>query len=465
LRRFELFLIFGEAFAVAWPAVFGVRTRRGIVAALLIALFIIHWQVEGLRWQMIPVYGAALGLAIGDILAVERRLDWTRRIARGIFGLAGVALGAILPLVLPVPVLPVPTGPEPIGTVTVELEDSEREEIYGPSPGPGRRLMVQVWYPALDQGEVEPVLWSEDWDIVAPGVSTLMGFPGWFLSHTKYSSSHGGSSIPVAPGTFPVVIYSHGWTGFRTNSVHQIESLVSNGFIVVAIDHTYGAVATRFPDDEVVDYDPAAIPDRAEVGEEAYAEAIEELVDVFSQDIVTVANSLEAGPNGPFGALAESADLTRLGVYGNETGGGAAVQFCLEDERCDAVLGLDPWVEPIPDQVLAISAARPALYMRSDDWRGTENDAILRGIAERSTSTSYWIGVEGTAETDLVGMPLLSPLGARFGWKGPIPAGRIIPIIDRYLVGFFDVYLLGTGSAALDTSAFEEVSLEVILPD
>jgi Platelet-activating factor acetylhydrolase, isoform II len=465
LRRFELFLIFAEAFAVAWAAVFGVRTRRGIVAALLLALFVVHWQVEGLRWQMIPVYGTALGLAIGDILAVERRLDWTRRIARGIFGLAGLALGAILPLVLPVPELPVPTGPEPIGTVTLQLTDSEREEVYGPSPGPGRRLMAQVWYPALDQGEVDPVLWSEDWDIVAPGVSTLMGFPGWFLSHTKYSWSHGASSIPIAPGTFPVVIYSHGWTGFRTNSVHQIESLVSNGFIVVAIDHTYGAVATRFPDDEVVEYDPAAIPDPAEVGEELYAEAIEQLVDVFSQDIVTVANSLEAGPNGPFGALADSVDLTRLGVYGNETGGGAAVQFCLEDERCDAVLGLDPWVEPIPDRVLAISAARPALYMRSDDWRGTDNDAILRGIAERSTSTSYWIGVEGTAETDFVGMPLLSPLGARFGWKGPIPAGRIIPIIDRYLVGFFDVYLLDTGSAALDTSAFEEVSLEVILPD
>ena len=153
------------------------------------------------------------------------------------------------------------------------------------------------------------MLWSEDWDIVAPGVSTLMGFPGWFLSHTKYSSSHGGSSIPVAPGTFPVVIYSHGWTGFRTNSVHQIESLVSNGFIVVAIDHTYGAVATRFPMTKSSTTTRPPFPIRAEVGEEAYTEAIEELVDVFSQDIVTVANSLEAGPNGPFGALAESADL------------------------------------------------------------------------------------------------------------------------------------------------------------
>ena len=56
------------------------------------------------------------------------------------------------------------------------------------------------------------------------------------------------------------------------------------------------------------------------------------------------------GRTGPFGALAASADLTRIGVYGNETGGGAAVEVCLEDERCDAVLGLDPWVEPIPDR-------------------------------------------------------------------------------------------------------------------
>jgi hypothetical protein len=262
-----------------------------------------------------------------------------------------------------------------------------------------------------------------------------------------------------------VVVYSHGWTGFRTNAVYQIENLVSNGFIVVAIDHTYIAATTRFPDGEVVAYEPTVLADPAEVDEEAYIESTEILLGVVTDDITTVVNALEAGANGPFGDLASSFDMTRLGVYGNEAGGGAAIAFCLEDERCDAVLGLDPWVEPIPDDILAISATKPSLYMRSDDWLETENDAILRGIAERSTSTTYWIGVDGAAETDFLSMPLLSPIGARLGWKGPIPAGRIIPIVDRYLVGLFEVYLLGTGSAAIDTASFDEVSLEVILPE
>ena len=75
------------------------------------------------------------------------------------------------------------------------------------------------------------------------------------------------------------------------------------------------------------------------------------------------------------------------------------------------------------------------------------------------------MGVEGASHNDFVIAPLISPFSTRLGFTGPIPAGRVIPIIDRYLVGFFDVYLLETGSAALDTASFEEVSVEVIRPD
>jgi hypothetical protein len=244
-----------------------------------------------------------------------------------------------------------------------------------------------------------------------------------------------------------------------------MEALASNGFMVIAIDHTYAAATVRFPDDEIIEYDPAALPDPEEVGEEAFLESSQTLIEVLTADVKTVVDALEEGENGPFGALATSADVTRLGIFGHTTGGGAAMSFCLQDERCDALLGLDPGVEAIPDRVIAVSAAKPGLYLRSDEWRDTENDAILRGIAERSTVVTYWIGVEGALQSDFEMTPLLSPFAGRLGWTGPIPAGTVIPIVDRYLLGFFDVFLLETGTAALDTASFNEVSVEVIHPD
>lgn len=465
MRRFELVLLFAEVFAVAWPVVFGVRTRRGVVPVLLLVSFLLHWQVEGLRWQMLPLYAIALGLAIGDVILVERTFPWTRRLARGLFGLAGLGLAAVVPLALPVPELPVPSGPATIGTQTVQIIDTSREEAYGPSPGAPRRLNVQLWYPAEQPASGQIGVWSDDWDVVAPATATHLGFPSWFLNHTRYTSANAVTSAPVALGRYPVIIYSHGYSGFRTIAVNQAEMLASNGFIVIAPDHTYGAIATRFPDGDIAELDPGALPDEEEVGAGAYDAAAEMIVATFAADIVSILDALEQEGGGPFAHVIDSADLTRVGIYGHSTGGGAAVTVCLQDERCDAVLGMDAWVEPIPDQTLQLSLTRPSLFMRSDEWRATENDAVLSGIAGRSETIAYWLGVEGAGHNDFVITPLLSPLAHRLGLKGPIPAGRVIPIIDRYLLGFFDVFLLETGSAALDTASFEEVSVEVLRPD
>ena len=465
MRTLEQFLVYGEVLAIAWPAIFGVRTRRGIVAGLLVALFVLHWQLEGLRWQMIPIYGAALGLTIGDLLIYERSLDWTRRVARGVFGLTGLAVAMVLPIVLPVPDLPLPTGPSSVGTFTTEIVDIDRDELYGSVPGSPRRFNVQVWYPADVPDGSEPGPWANDWAEVGPEVASVIGFPAWFLNHARYAESHTYPGADPVDGSFPVVIYSHGWTGFRSNAVNQIENLVSNGYVVIAPDHTYGAVATVFEDGEVVTYDANALPDPEEVTEDAYAIAADQLVAVFAADLSAILDELEEGAGGRFAEVASIVDTTRVGLFGHSAGGGAAIRTCLEDERCDAVLGLDPWVEPLPDETLAITPMRPAMYMRSEEWIGTENDALLRGLAGRSEAVSYWIGIEGAWHNDFNLMTLISPYAARFGLKGPIPAGRVIPIVDRYLVGFFDTFLLGTGSAAIDATGFEEVALEIIRPD
>ncbi len=451
---------------MAWPAVFGVRPRRGIASTLLVAAFVAHLQIEGLRWQLIPLYLATFGLVIGDIVFLDRELRWPRRVARGVFGVVGLLLVASLGWLLPVPELPTPTGTEVIGTVVVEVIDRDRPEIYGLQPGQetggDRRFVAQVWYPAGDPGDAEPQGVHPDWPIVGSELALDIGFPGWFLSHVKYTDSHSFDSLPVAPGTYPVVLYSHGWTGYRSIGLNQIESLVSNGYIVIAPDHTYGAVATVFNDGEVVTYDPSALPDETTVSDTQYRESSEMLVETFAGDLLKILDELDLGVEGDFGTLTDSMDLTRVGVFGHSTGGGAAMRVCLVDERCDAVLGMDAWVEPLPDRILAETLQQPSLQMRSAEWQAKPNDAILRGISERSEEVAYWIGIDGTGHNDFVMTPLFSPVADELGLRGPIPAGRIIPIINQYLVGFFDVFLLGTGPAAINTVTFDEVSLEII---
>lgn len=464
MRRFELLLVFASLFAIAWPAIFGVRPRRGIVSTAILAAFVAQLQIEGFRWQMIPLYILSLGLAVGDVIFIERTIGWSSRLARGVFGVAGLVLAASLAVLLPVPELPTPPGPEAIGTITVQLTDPERDELYGPEPGGPRSFVAQVWYPARADAPGGYQEWSEDWELVAPAMSRRLGFPSWFLNHTRYTRSHARESVPPAEGNFPIIVYSHGWAGFRSIAINQVESLVSNGYIVIAPDHTYGAVVTRHEDGEVIEYDPAALPDRGSVAAGEYEQAVQDLVATYAGDIYTILDELDEGASGEFAPIVGSADMSRVGVYGHSAGGGAAVTVCLEDERCDAVLGMDPWVEPLPDDVLKISATRPAMFLRSDQWRGTENDAVLRGIAARSESVTYWIGVEGAGHFDFVSAPLLSPVAAQLGVKGPIATGRILPIIDNYLLGFFDVFLLDTGSAALDAVTFDEVTVEVMTP-
>jgi dienelactone hydrolase len=463
VRDLELVLLAACALAVIWPAVFGLRSKRGIVFVGLLGAVISQLVVEGYRWQILLMIITAIAIAFGDLLSRERRLRWWRRVSRPLLGLVGHGMVALPAQFLPVPELPLPGGPLTIGTQTLELTFPEREEEYGANPGVSpRRIVVQVWYPAEADPSIEPLPWNPDLDVVGPELSRRLGLPGFFFSHTRYVDGHALPNATPLAGTFPVVLYSHGWTGFRTIALNQLESLASRGYVVIAADHTYGAVVTRFPDGTVAKFDPLALPDETVVGAEEYAKKAQLLVKVYADDLVGIIDTLSEGATGPFGELAAHADGGRIGIYGHSTGGGAAVWVCLTDERCTAVMAMDPWVEPIPDRLVAQSAVHPMMFMRSDGWRGNDNDGRLRGIAERSETVTYWIGIDGADHNDFVLAPLFAPIAQRLGIAGPIPASRIVPIIDRFLVGFFDVYLLGTGTAAIEEAPFSEVSLEII---
>jgi pimeloyl-ACP methyl ester carboxylesterase len=366
--------------------------------------------------------------------------------------------------------------------MTFVITDPDREEIYGlpeldpdattlptideadeeEPPGEPRRIVVQVWYPTEVPDGIAPGVWNPDLDVVGPALARQLGFPGFFLNHVDDVRSSAYEGAPPLDGRLPVVLYSHGWTGFRTIALNQVESIASHGYLVFAADHSYGAIASRLPDTgEVVYLDERALPDEETTDPDDYEDATEELVETFADDLILILDQLELGADGVLADIADTADLERIGLFGHSTGGGAAARVCLIDERCDAIAGLDAWVEPIPDRFVARELQMPSMFIRSDEWRELPNDRRLRGMSERSPAVSYWIGLEGAGHNDFVLTPVFSPYADTLGLKGPIPSERVIPILDDYLNAFFDRYLLGVGGALLDETPPPEVAIEV----
>ena len=52
---------------------------------------------------------------------------------------------------------------------------------------------------------------------------------------------------PIAAGTHPVVVFTHGYTGTFTDYTFLFEDLASRGYVVASVAHTFESTAVQFP--------------------------------------------------------------------------------------------------------------------------------------------------------------------------------------------------------------------------
>jgi hypothetical protein len=140
-------------------------------------------------------------------------------------------------------------------------------------------------------------------------------------------------------------------------------------------------------------------------------------------------------------------------VYGHSTGGGAAIQFCGTDTRCKAVLGMDPFMQPVSTAVVDKGFPQPAFFLFSQSWAedvNSLNNSLFHQFIAHVPQSFGVISIQGTTHYDFTDLPLLSPLAPKLGLKGPISGQRVTTIINDYLIAFFDATLKG-----VPTSLFE----------
>jgi predicted dienelactone hydrolase len=419
----------------------------------------LHLVIEGGRWQMVPVYVIVAVLAALAGISFARGKDFGPAIS--VPALVLLVAATAIPILVPMPVVSASAGAYKVGTRIYQIEDGSRKELYS-GRDEARRFMIQVWYPAEPRPGDARAPWLSDAKVVAPAIARFMGLPSFFLDHLALVRVPAWKDAPAAPskGGFPLILFSHGWNGFAAQNTAEALLLASRGYVVVAVQHTYGAVVTVFPDGRVAPNNPAALPDGAPTAE--YETAGRRLVAQWAGDLSYALGWMEARAVETGNPLSGLVDPNRVGVYGHSTGGGAAIQFAATDPRCRAVLGLDAFMRPVSEAVLDGGVAQPSFFMFSQVWTDdtkSRNNELFARFRPNASKCLGVVTIAGTAHLDFSDLPLLTPLAPLLGLKGPINGKRVTAIVDDYLLAFFDLNLKGAPTTLFDgTSPWKEVS-------
>jgi predicted dienelactone hydrolase len=113
-----------------------------------------------------------------------------------------------------------------VGVTTITAKDPKRLNTANFILNTERQLVLEVWYPAaLFKAEEE---------------RSLATYKNVNRLHNPFELQGGAyrDAPALSEGSFPLILLSHGFTGYRTQMFYLGEHLASHGYVVVGIDHS-----------------------------------------------------------------------------------------------------------------------------------------------------------------------------------------------------------------------------------
>lgn len=349
--------------------------------------------------------------------------------------------------------LPKPTGSYSIGVTEMHLVDNKRSDPW--VKGKNRELMVSIWYPAKknDKGKLASYMPQQ--------VAKVNGekFAATFQLDPKQINwanikTNARMNAPIASqlGSRPVIIYSPGGGLPRTMSTFLVEELVSKGYIVVTVDHTY-ETAVQFPKNRL---EKDAIPKFSKkVLEKTFQEREKDTRFVLDQLTLLkqgqLANVKQKLPQG----LSQLLDLTKIGMFGHSAGGYTTAKTMYHDKRVDAGINMDGSLgyEEKDGQVSFPAAPngfhQPFLFLTANNthlqapsskllWEKLTGWKLDLNVSngEHFTFTDYLMFIpELKKQLDLSDELIKKSIGTTQGSE------RVIQSLRSYVTAFFDEHL------------------------
>ena len=366
------------------------------------------------------------------------------------------ACAALVSVLIPLENVAKPTGEYQVGTQVIHMVDNDRSAWYGQESSNSREIMVRVWYPAQPQeGDLKaPYVYNEK--LIGDMVSEGFGIPKYLMKNLRNINGNSWSEAQPVNEKFPVIIFSHGIGGLKTQNTTQMEEMASHGYVVFSCDHAYDAGVSIFPGDRII-FGKTNIPDNLTKEEKWNMRRAQ--LDYRAADIQFLLDEMDR-ENFLSVALKNSLDLEHIGVFGHSFGGGTSVVVASVDERIDACFGLDAWFLPIPSNVLNSDLNKPFIHLGQVSWKEKENYLKLDTLAGNNSAWSVRLDVQGATHYDFTDFSQFSKLTKKYG-SGMIAPPRIRKITNSAIREFFDHYLKNGPALALET--YEKLYPELII--
>ncbi len=377
-------------------------------------------------------------------------------------------------------------------------------QLLGITAGRKRELMVKIWYPALptqnegsrhDYGfHTKEHLYPLD-----PTSESYNELVNLYQSYPKQSETYYDAN-PIEKQSFPVIIDSHGYGIDIETYQTYYESLVKQGYIVVAIAHSQETPYVTVNEGLGIGINEALVADlertlpqnewdfsqiltaeetnilvSSALGSKVAAELLkkhhylnslqsgaQEHLNLWVEDTKFVLSELVRINNGEIDSnLKGMFDLTYIGASGHSFGGATARRFCNQEVTCQASINMDGSSTALLDEKIV----NPHLNFNSD-FEASIQGLIREGqvFTEEETSNvlaslSNDFNIEShatihAAQNDLLIFRLktISHNDFQLGWADLHDFGlgkKILhPIIETSSLQFFNQHLKPEGKAA-----------------
>lgn len=373
-----------------------------------------------------------------------------------IIGLVVLLIVSIaLPSIFPVFKLPQPSGPYEVGTKDLHLI-LDRDEVITTDKTDKRALMIKVWYPSNESlGKQDPYIDEGG----RHGFAQKYGLPNSAFNYLDKIETRVYRDINIAKEKFPVLIFSHGYNSKANSYYALLSEIVSHGYVVFAVNHTYESTGSTFPDGTEVYFNyqyaqeiesdtwrlmepvveafnnDLTFEERHPIVKKGLTSYfVRDMEERWAMDVVDVVNQIvDWNSNGFFkGHL----DSSNIGVFGHSRGGGAAGEALLTDNRIKAGANIDgvQW-----GRIVNTSFDDPFLYI-SADWPEDKEDLNSHAYINKSKDVFYEAKVLGTLHSNFMDIPYMIPVKT-LSQAGSIDPDLAIEITSKVVTAFFDKHL------------------------